>query len=108
VKLWITFFCFAFFDTDISKKRESAYRVDIELLGHTDQAVISHVRSFDRKRLVRYVGRASTHDFNAVVQELINILPKGETPNIAGMSGKSRLPFGANMNSVADDTLNAR
>jgi mRNA-degrading endonuclease toxin of MazEF toxin-antitoxin module len=90
-----------------SKKKESAYRVDIDILGEAYQAVISQVRSFDRKRLLRYMSKASTEDFNAVVQELIHILPKDETPNIAGMSGESRLPFGANMDSVADDELNA-
>jgi mRNA-degrading endonuclease toxin of MazEF toxin-antitoxin module len=90
-----------------SKKRESAYRVDIELLGRTDQAVISHVRSFDRKRLLRYVGRANTHDFKAVIQELIDILPKGETPSTNVVLGESRLPFGANGDSVANDILNA-
>jgi mRNA interferase MazF len=93
-----------------SKIVEMPYRSPITILGRSGQAVCSHIKSLDRKRLIRYVGKIDQQDFKNIMEILAGMFsyPKVETPaSPYGGAGESRLPHGDGDTIVADDELNA-
>jgi mRNA interferase MazF len=90
-----------------SKIVEMPYRSSISILDKNGQAICSQIRSFDRKRLIRYIGKTNKQDFKKIMEILATMFLYVETPDIAGMSGESRLPFGDGKTIITDDNLNA-
>jgi mRNA interferase MazF len=97
-----------FFGVPVSSRINKDYfRQEFILLGKPRDAVLSHVRAFDKKRCMRFMTMLDKNTKDVITQRIGHMFLEDETPNIAGMSGESRLPFGANVDSVADDELNA-
>jgi mRNA interferase MazF len=92
-----------------SKIKDEPHRFPITILGKDSQAVCTQIRSFDRKRLIRYLGKMDQEDFRKLIQITATMIsyPQGETPSTTGVLGESRLPFGDDETIVADDGLNA-
>jgi mRNA interferase MazF len=57
-----------------SKLSEDYFRVRIQLLNQDRMAILSQIRSFDKKRCIRFMGFISDHDYNSVIQRLISVL----------------------------------
>jgi mRNA interferase MazF len=64
-----------------TKTRQGQYRIRFQLDGVENDMLIWHMRSFDRKRLIRKIGMLSDSDFDLLVTLLGSVLPeKTKTP----------------------------
>ncbi len=79
-----------FFGVPISTKlHENIYRYTFLFLEGKSVAVLSQLRSFDKKRCIRYIGKISEKELSNIKKRLMYIFLQNETPP---GGGESRLP----------------
>jgi mRNA interferase MazF len=57
-----------------TKIKDEKFRYRISIGGQENDALLFHMRSYDRRRLVRKIGMLSEEDFQAIVELLISAL----------------------------------